>query len=440
MRRQSHVACRRRDRYAGTLLDRPSVILLAMDMVTHGGAVVAALEGVGWRVQVVPDAGGALEALFDGMPDLLVVAEPLPDAAGVELVDALRRMPGGDAPGVVVITRSPTGGDQTVDRWVHPSAPSGTLLDTVRQVALLRGVPVPSGSADTRSASHLYASPADAAPLADAEPPAWQERVVVPTEWIEERAAVRAEAAAHRASPEAGRAEPSVVVGVRAPVSDSGTVSGSIPPQMLTREARDRMTREVSVLEKGDPWAALGVPRRSARDLVERGAQRMEARYTPYLSVPDPIFRDLATRMLACVRDARDRVLAGAVDEPVAGPDLYARGNALLAEHRWAEADAFFSLMRQENSDSAVAMAGEGWARFNNPELPKEDREPDGVALMELAAQIDAGLADTQARLARIALREGRKDAARSRARLALRAEPRHPDASELLRSLGEAT
>jgi len=208
---------------------------------------------------------------------------------------------------------------------------------------------------------------------------------------------------------------------------------------MLTREARDRMTREVQVLEAGDPWAALGVPRRSPRDLIERAAARMEARYTPYLSVPDPVFRELAGRMLACVRAALERVVDGVIDERIFEGDRFAGGHALLAEHRWVEADAFFAHMRQERPDSAVAMAGEGWARFNNPELPRDDRESDGLALMELAVQMDAGLADTHARLARVALRNGRKDEARARARLALRAAPRHADALELVCLLGES-
>lgn len=416
------------------------MVLLAMEGAAVGQGLAHSLAAEGWSVRVAQDASQALEQLFDELPAMLVVVEPLPDGRAVELVGALRRLPGGLVPGVVIVTTDPSGGDETVDRWVHPSAPWGTLVRAMRQVARFRGLEMPVSPAEAPSAKPVTHGWMDDA--WNASPAVEAPRIVAPR--------TTPEAAApppRRARPLPAPERPLDESGGDVPLSPSPAastpLSGNLSPHLLTRAARERLAHEVHVVEAGDPWAALGVPRRSPLDLVERAATRMEARYTPYLSVSDPVFRDLGARMLACVRHARRRVrdegLAG-LPVPEADVDPFGPGHALLTARQWEAADAFFTNAREEFADSAVAMAGQGWARFHNPTIWRGDREKDGEALMELAVQFDATLSDTQARLARLAQARGRPEVARARALLALKHAPRHTEALAVLRELGFET
>ena len=416
----------------------------------------------------------AMDALLDSTPVLLLLEEPLDDADGCAFAIVVRRLPGGDQPAVVVVSDRPRVDAPEVDRWVHPTVAGNGLVAVAREASLARNLPAPMprraeavdrGSPTPAPTPAATSASLPAPPPAAPHPPPRSE----PREYVvqlprsdvsvgpvsgraEVAARLKAAANAPRASepppvppaPAPSRARSDATDGLNSDVrarlpTQPAPRMQTIPAAMqLSPQARDRLAHEVRVVEQGDIWTALGVPRDSSEDLIARAAERMQARYAPYLTGADAHFRDLARRMLARVEVAREQALERARGRaaPARGADPLGDGRALVVARRWHDADAWFSAARDHEPDNAEILGLLGWSRWNNPRLGREERESDGRAFMELAVQFEPTLADIHVRLGQIAQKEGRVEAARARARLALRASPKHPEAASLLRAL----
>jgi two-component system chemotaxis response regulator CheY len=59
------------------------------------------LEAMGYAVEEAADGQQALAACTERMPDLVLLDWEMPGMAGIDVLKALRAMPGGDAPKVV---------------------------------------------------------------------------------------------------------------------------------------------------------------------------------------------------------------------------------------------------------------------------------------------------------------------------------------------------
>ncbi len=63
-----------------------------------------ALEGAGFQVLIEKDGDWALKALARRLPDVLITDLLLPTVPGFEMLEKLRRMPGGDEVPVLVMS------------------------------------------------------------------------------------------------------------------------------------------------------------------------------------------------------------------------------------------------------------------------------------------------------------------------------------------------
>lgn len=220
----------------------------------------------------------------------------------------------------------------------------------------------------------------------------------------------------------------------RAPDSRAPERPGAADAAALRRARRD-----VDVLRGSDAWVVLGVPRDAPRDLVERAAARMVARYETLSADSEGELRDLALQLLGLVQKAAAELAAthavtARKDQP--GDDAFRSGLKAMAEGDWPAADRRFAHARDQNLDSPRNLAHLGWARFHNPDLGMAERVQDGLDLLRLAEQLDPNYPDGQYFLAVVLHRKGEDEAALRRIRRALKTDGSHVAANALARKL----
>ncbi|MFZ5481019.1 MAG: response regulator [Myxococcota bacterium] len=411
-----------------------------------GRLVCEMLQLDGHAVTGAPDGRGGVRSLVASLPDVLVIDARLPDVSGVEVVRALRQAPGGGAVNVVLLCDDPSKVSAAaqvlrISRVVTKPVSLLDLSDVVRAVApatASRRVPPPSPSPTPPSRGRTplpdaYAQkPREPMPLRTGHPrtappgtplPLYTRTPTAPPGTpLPARPSSAPPAPAHeRLAAPAGRVVPPPASSVAAAA------------QLLVR-----LKREVKLVEEADAWTALGVPRRSQAALVAKAVERLRARYAPLTRDAQPEVRELAARILkridaAAADTGLDLVVAAAED------DGLAEGRRLLERGEWEAADAFYEAARDARPDSASAMAGLGWARFHNPRRPQTSREDDGASLIQLALTFEAGLPDAWYWLAAITARRGDRATAMTHVQKALRLDPIHAGATELLRELRAA-
>lgn len=218
---------------------------------------------------------------------------------------------------------------------------------------------------------------------------------------------------------------------------------GRTEPPAADAAALRRARRDVDVLRGSDAWVVLGVPRDAPRDLVERAAARMLARYETLTNESEGEMRDLARQLLALVQKAAEELAqthAVAAQKEQPGDDAFRAGVRAMADGDWSNADRRFAHARDQNLDSPRNLAHLGWARFHNPDIANADRVQDGLDLLRLAEQLDPNYPDGQYFLAVVLHRKGDDEAALRRLRRALKAEPGHVAANALARKLRRPT
>ncbi len=186
-----------------------------------------------------------------------------------------------------------------------------------------------------------------------------------------------------------------------------------------------RLRREVDVLRTADAWTVLGIARRAAPEMIVSAALRMKHRYRAMDKDPNRESRELAAEILTRIEAAERELVSGKVstEEPVfAG--LLRSGIAAIGSCDWARADRLLAQARQHAPDDSIGLAHLGWARFNNPEQPKEAREDDGADLVELALQFDINCALAWGYRGEIATARGDREEARACFSTALKLDP----------------
>ncbi|HCH61684.1 MAG: hypothetical protein CL927_03740 [Deltaproteobacteria bacterium] len=83
-------------------------------------------------------------------------------------------------------------------------------------------------------------------------------------------------------------------------------------------------------------------------------------------------------------------------------------------------------------------LAGLGWARFNNPKRPVEERQEEGRDYLLLAEQFDKTDVWTEWCLYKVFRALDDPEAALLRAKLVLRVQPKHPGALDAIKELAE--
>ncbi len=224
-------------------------------------------------------------------------------------------------------------------------------------------------------------------------------------------------------------------------------VSGRInlpppPPEAATpvadAGALKRLQREVQLLTDSDPWVVLGIPHDASLDLVQRAGDRMIARYSVFCENANPEIRRHAAVLLDRVQSALAELTSPVLSHVIVSPseEPFRAGLRAMADGDWTLADRWFSAARDVEMDSPRNLAHLGWVRYHNPDLPLDERVPEGLDLMRLAEQFDPTYAEGQYFLATALHRRGDDDGAMRRLRRALKAQPDHVSANALARKL----
>lgn len=353
------------------------VVTVATTVAELGRLLADVLAQDGHAVEVVGSGRAAVSSFLSAPPDVAVLDARLGDVTGMDVVRALRRCEGGADVTVVLLADDP---------------------GPVRAIGAGLGV------------RHVLGKPPSLLDLRDV--------------------VAGAPARARGTSVEV-RQRP--VVPVQRPAPTFSEPAPAPPPEVV--HALMRLRKELPRLDGADPWTVLGLPANASADLVRRGGDRLRARYGALARDNAGELRDLAQQMLRRIEAAVADAGVGAVSETVDDAGV-AEGRALLAKADWRAADRHFGALRDARPDSAVAIACLGWARFHNPALPKVVREPDGAALAELATAFDPWLAEAWFYRAAMARAQGNVPAARALAQRAVRVEPDHAGALELLKRL----
>ncbi len=198
-----------------------------------------------------------------------------------------------------------------------------------------------------------------------------------------------------------------------------------------------RLRREADVVRGADPWTVLGVPRNADAALVEQVGARMEARYSAMSDAKDPEVAYLATQITNRIKEAMEATRRRS--EPVGSPEqaLLQAGKRAVTAESWGDADTYFGKARELTPDSPEALAGLGWARFNNRDVDRAERESDAVAYLELAIQFNPTYTPALMHLAEVCQKLGKLEEARTHLKRVLRQAPNHPEATTMLRRLG---
>jgi len=278
-----------------------------------------------------------------------------------------------------------------------------------------------------------------------------------------------APAAAPTRPPSRTEATPSLVSGVRSTASASGSspLSGwrsGAPPLSGATSARPeststahggqgglgsrsavgetamllvRLHKELRQTERADPWTVLAIPRSAPRDLVERAVDRMTRRYAELARHPHHEVRDRGAILAGRVAEAAAYALEQTQPPEVPEAPALKAGLQALERGDWAAADTALSAARDLAPDSAEVMAHLGWARFHHPSMARDERQEDGLGLLELALQYDPTLVAGWWFLASARARAGLEGQARVALARLLKLAPRHVEGQALARRLG---
>ena len=433
-----------------------------------------------WHLVGARGVREALRALVDTPPDVVLADAKLPEVAA--LLGMVRRVPGGDDALVVVMGHGAST-PREADHVVKSSGALLEILDLVRADERRRA----EGRPRVRPASPPPSSERPTLPGADPGSPGASgpagpltpsggpgsasvgahdtrvERVFMGFDEAPTRNDARDPEAPTRPGVVASGTRPA-----RLPSGEAATLPGTwedrsagtsaaVPlpaprprpsPQALDSTAlQKRLQTELRSVEGGNPWAVLALTRGADASVLEHAADRMRARYAALETHADPVIRHLAGRMRIAVDVAHARLVqdlgaAAAAPAPSDRDDRWEAvdpleaGHVLLREARWEEADAWFETARDRLPGEPQVLAGLGWARYHNPRQPRDTREDDGIALLELASQFDPRFVDAHLRLAQIHAERGDLPRARDRARAATRAAPERADAAQCLREV----
>lgn len=356
-------------------------IVVATTSPELGRLLADVLAQDGHAVEVTSSGRAAVQSFLSSIPDLAIVDVRLPDVGGMDVVRALRRCDGG-ARVPVVLLADDVGPTRAIGASLgvgHVLAKPPSLLD-LREIVARVPVHAPTQAAVIVTRNIVPVRPPPTPEPTPAAPPAHDTSVA-------ERA-----------------------------------------------QALLRLRRELVRLEKADGWTVLGVPRGASPDLVRRAGERLRERYVGLARDGGAELRTLADQMVARIEAA----VADVADPLVPVPDDtgVAEGLRLIEAQDWRGADKHFSALRDARPDSAPILAHLGWARFHNPSWARDVREPDGLALAELATAFDAWLAVAWYYRAAMANARGDVATARACAERAVRIDPTAPLPQALLRAL----
>ena len=195
-----------------------------------------------------------------------------------------------------------------------------------------------------------------------------------------------------------------------------------------------RLRREAQVLSASDPWTVLGVPRSATLHTVEHVVERMVEHYKALRTHAHPEVRHLAdsigARVEAALAEVRDTT-----DRPDSIPGLQ-EGMTLVQRAEWTQADRYFSALHQKHLDSVPVLTWLGWSRYMNAQRPAQVRKQEGREFLQLALQFDASNADAHAHLARVLYEDGDLAGAARHAVAAVKFNPSHVGARNLVQKL----
>ena len=378
-------------------------ILVATPESDLGRLLCDMLEADGHTVQGTADGRSAVQALTENLPELVLLDARLPDISALDVLRTIRQAPEGATVSIILLSHDP----ECVKAAATPYGVEHVFLKPFSLLEVSDFVRVIQRSRPARKGPSV-------------RPPAEGPRPEVVRHGSVPR---------YTPDPEATRLTlppppPRPAEAPRAPPPSSARIAAEVAHTLI------RLRREVDAVEKGDAWTALGVPHGSEPDLVRRAAIRMEGRYAPLAHDGNAEIRDLAERMLAQVRLAVTHTGTDTHTPPA--DDGLAEGRALLAASEWRKADAWFEAARDRSPDSAACLACLGWARLNNPGLPKQAREEDGVALLRLSVQFDPRLIDAHLWLATFLRAQGDTKSALAHVQRVLRLDPGHAEAGAM--------
>lgn len=207
-----------------------------------------------------------------------------------------------------------------------------------------------------------------------------------------------------------------------------------------------RLELEVSRLQGANPAEVLGVPHDAERLLVQKVGGRMLDRYTTISEnarYTDET-RDLAKQLVAKVNEAVERwghVQHRAGGDPTTQREqiMLEQGMVLVDAGDFARADRMLTQARDLAMVNPKILAALGWARFNNPDRPADERREEGRDYLLLAEQFDPKDTQTEWLLCKVLRMMGDDQAALRRARRVLSVDPDHADARVAVKELTPA-
>jgi cytochrome c-type biogenesis protein CcmH/NrfG len=222
---------------------------------------------------------------------------------------------------------------------------------------------------------------------------------------------------------------------------------GEILRSSLTIEQhRTILQREVQTLAHASPWTILGIPQDVPAERLTKAGERMLSRYQQLLSHSDAGIRELAGQVLERVQWAiANATLAAPIERldrlesfeaPGEDEGPFQAGFQQAEAACWAAADQAFSKARALSPGSARNLAWLGWARLQNPQVPLEKREEEGMEYLRLAEQFDPENVESRWFLATVYAKRGETDAAIRRLSRVLILQPHHAEAAALLKKL----
>ncbi len=207
-----------------------------------------------------------------------------------------------------------------------------------------------------------------------------------------------------------------------------------------------RLQMEVDRLGDASPAQVLGVPADAPGTLVRDVGGRMHSRYLAIAESEDypEETRELARRLVEKVQEAisswgRRNIRAGGDPTTDREAIMLEQGMVLIDSNEFARADRVLTLARELAMTNPKILAGLGWARFNNPKRPEEERQEEGRDYLLLAEQFDKSDVWTEWCLYKVFRQLNDPQAALLRAKLVLRVKPDHVKARAAVQELEAA-
>jgi len=207
-----------------------------------------------------------------------------------------------------------------------------------------------------------------------------------------------------------------------------------------------RLELEVSRLADAAPAEVLGIPHDATNKLVREVGGRMRERYAAIAEddgYPDET-RALAATLVERVQHALNR-WGHSQERAAADPTtqretiMYEQAMVMVGAGDFPKADRMLVMARELAMANPKILAALGWARFNNPDRPEEERREEGRDYLLLAEQFDNSDIDTEWALVKVYKVLGDHPAALRRARRVLQLDPEHADAKLAVKELGDS-